>query len=118
MARRTQKPRVERLITGQDYGGGKQLRETMQTARAAGAPAPLAARPAPLAPPPPPSDDPFGPTARPHEPVTAGAPIGPGPGPTAPAGMLPEDPNELIRVMFSQTGHPDILDLLAENGGL
>ena len=39
-----------------------------------------------------------GPSQRPNEPVQAGLPIGPGPGPSGPAAMLSPDERSLIRL--------------------
>jgi hypothetical protein len=76
-----------RYIAGLEYGAGQ---ETMDLQQAA----PLsAALPAPAPPPPGADAVPFGaPTQRPDEPVTAGAPFGPGPGPPEPSQVhLPPD---------------------------
>lgn len=59
----------------------------------------------------------IGPPEDPSVPMTAGLPFGPGPGPDVgkAAGLLPADPDEIIRVMYAASGgHPDILDLLGQ----
>lgn len=72
------------LPTGQEYGQRKTLTDSLKAAPIA-APAPVAPAPAPAsaAPPAPlPAPPPLnGPTQRPNEPITAGLPVGPGPGP-------------------------------------
>ena len=52
----------------------------------------------------------FGPTARASEPITAGAPLGPGPGPAGPT--PPRDPDMLVRALYRMTRHPDLERLL------
>lgn len=58
------------------------------------------------------------PTARPDEPVTAGLPLGAGPGPEA-LGMLPQAPEDLsfARALYAKYKSPDIRRLIqwAEN---
>jgi len=60
---------------------------------------------------PPQNVDVFGPTARPSEPVTAGAQLGPGVSPGGP-GLVPDDPDQLIRAIYAVYPHPEILRLL------
>lgn len=60
--------------------------------------------------PPVPTTGVFGPTSRPGEPISAGAPVGPGPGPTQPA--FEEDPDIFLRAVYSRFPHPDIARLL------
>lgn len=106
--------RKPQIPTGLDYGERAQL-ERIPTPDSGGQPSASSGQaPAPMARPvvPPQFSDMFGPTERPNEPVTAGIPFGPGPGPNRP--MIPEDPDEIIRVMAELTGHPAILDLLPE----
>lgn len=81
-------------------GGPQGQRQALQAAQQA---VPLPAGPVGMAggaqaPPPPdmPRPDIFGPTARPDEPLTAGAALGAGP---PNPGMLPEDPAELLRLL-------------------
>jgi hypothetical protein len=47
-----------------------------------------------------------GPTARPHEPITAGLPVGPGPGPEAAGGPAPVA--QAYRDLAAQTKDPDL----------
>ena len=53
--------------------------------------------------------DVFGATARPNEPLTAGAPAGPGPNGI---GMLPEDPVEFLRAVWLQFPSPGLRRLI------
>lgn len=57
--------------------------------------------------------DVFGPTERPNEPPTEGAPLGPGKGR---AQLLPDDPYESLRAVYSVHPHPDIAALLERAG--
>lgn len=52
----------------------------------------------------------FGPTQRPREPITAGAPEGPGrnPRPT----LQQQDPDLLLRAIYARFPHPDIARIL------
>jgi hypothetical protein len=43
-------------------------------------------------------------------PITAGARGGAGPGPAQP--VFPEDPDEIIRIAYQMTGHPDLLEMI------
>lgn len=49
------------------------------------------------------------PTGMPGEPVTAGAGIGPGPGPSS---YFQDDPDELLQVIYEQTGDDELRSLL------
>ena len=73
--------------TGLPYGDRQKLIQAQHAVPMAPAPAPQTAPAAPAAPqtptPPPGALDFLRPTERPNEPVTAGLPIGPGPGPEA-----------------------------------
>ena len=100
-----------RLASGGDYGD-RAASEAMQQAAplaaagqasTTGAPAGSATGPqgAPL-------PDVFGPTARPGEPITAGAPLGAGPN----GSMLPDDPDAQLRALYEAYPHPDLLALL------
>lgn len=60
-----------RYIQGDQYGDSQEINQVAQAAPLAAGPKPPAARPTPIS----------APTQRPDEPVTAGAPVGPGPGP-------------------------------------
>lgn len=57
----------------------------------------------------------FAPTAFPDEPVTAGAPFGPGPGPTAPAPRVAPGPRltDTLAKVWASTGDPQIAALLS-----
>lgn len=53
----------------------------------------------------------FRPTDRPNEPITAGLPIGPGPGPET--GMLdPGDPDVILQALYKILPHPEIARLM------
>lgn len=108
--------------TGLPYGEHKALVDTQRQVPIAAAPpapvpggagaTPLPATPAPLAPAPgsfPPLDRP---TERPHEPITAGAPVGAGPGPEA-VGQLPATLSSVIAQAAQASGSTD-LQFLAE----
>lgn len=57
------------------------------------------------------------PTQRPAEPLTAGAPIGPGPGPEAlAAGPPPNTGKALIQAMVRENPSPELFALLADLG--
>lgn len=75
----------ERGFTGQTYGTRQAQIEAVRAVPAAPPPAPQTGPPPvdPNAPKPGSMPDLFGPTDHPDEPVTAGAPVGPGPGPEA-----------------------------------
>jgi len=101
-----------RLAPGGPYGQRQALEQTQQAA-------PLAAgtgsgAPSPSAPPPTPGLEEgfggggvFGPTQRPQEPANTGL--------TPQGGMLDEDPDMLVRYLYSLYPHPDILRLLDPN---
>lgn len=80
------------------YGERKQLRQQQNAA------------PMEREPPPGLTQGVFGPSQRSTEPITAGAPLGPGPGPTGP--QPPQDPDMLIRAMYRLTRHPDLERIL------
>lgn len=53
------------------------------------------------------------PSARPQEPLTAGMPMGPGPGPVAPP--RPQDGSlALLRAMLAENPDPELFALMAE----
>jgi len=93
LSRRTDGGPAQKLrpITGLPYGQNQELNAEQAAAPLAQTPGPGAAAPSPgsgPAMPPPPT--PFAaPTERPNEPVTAGAALGPGPGPEALTGSPP-----------------------------
>lgn len=93
LSRRTDGGPAQKLrpVTGLPYGQNQELNSEQAAAPLAQTPGPGAAAPSPgpgSAMPPPPT--PFSaPTERPNEPVTAGAPMGPGPGPEALGGPPP-----------------------------
>lgn len=94
-SQRTDKQPI-RDVTGLPYGDGKALREAQQAAPLAQASAP----PAPEA-------IPFGaPTNKPGQPVTAGAALGPGPGPEVLARRAPGAPagSTLIQALQRAAG--------------
>lgn len=51
----------------------------------------------------------FGPSTQPNQPLTAGNPLGAGPGDPS---VLPEDPDMLLRALYSIYPHPAILKLM------
>lgn len=57
----------------------------------------------------------FAPTAFPDEPVTAGAPFGPGPGPTTQTPVVPQGPRltDTLAKVWASTGDPQIAALLS-----
>lgn len=94
-----------RTTTGQQYGQAQQQQQSQQQI-------PLPQAPPPMGPPPTPLDAPSG---RPDEPVTSGAPLGPGPGPESLG--LPEPPAQLspieeLRAIASVYDYPEIRELL------
>lgn len=104
-AKRTDRNSVQpaREMTGGAYGENKALMET-QTA------SPMSASPAmPM-----PSMQLGGPTSRPNEPVTAGAPIGAGPGPevlpTAP--QAPDETATFLRQLAALNADPDLIRIV------
>lgn len=70
-----------------------------------GGPAGAGGRPMPS----PPSDM-FAPTARPGEPITAGAAVGPGAGPQ----HIPPDPDEALWVIYEQLPNDDLYALIQQ----
>jgi hypothetical protein len=58
-----------------------------------------------------PEYDVFSPTRRPAEPITAGVPVGPGPGSLV-GDNLRTDPNVLLQAMISVYPHPVLMALL------
>ena len=58
--------------------------------------------------------DVFGATTRPGEPLTAGAPAGPG---SNGIGMLPDDPVEFLRAVYLQFPSPGLRRLIETSGG-
>ena len=57
--------------------------------------------------------DVFGPTSRPGEPLTAGAPAGPG---SNGIGMLPDDPTEFLRAVYLMYPSPGLRRLIETSG--
>lgn len=107
-----------RVAAGQAYGE-RQAQEQAQRA------VPLPAAPPVQVPPPSPAPGPapgsFGafnrPTERPDEPLTAGMPMGPGPGPEAVAGSFMLSGNDQLiaelRGLYATYPNPDVARLLA-----
>lgn len=98
-------------VPGQTYGDQAQQQRALQVV-----PLPNQAPPGPQAPPP--GAVPFDhPTQRPNEPVTAGLPSGPGPGPEMLGNINPPDPQiaklsqylPVLEVMASQPNASDTL---------
>ena len=116
MARRRSNQQPTRVPTGGPLGQRQQLEQAQNTIplpRSGGVSTPPPPAPggpptpgsaaAPVAPP-----NVFGPTGRPDEPVTAGAPVGPGPN----GGMLPDDPVQFLRAIAMQYPSAGIQRLL------
>jgi hypothetical protein len=97
-----------RRIPGMDYGEQKALTEQQQAA-------PLPKTTTPQAQPRPgtPQMDVFAGTQRPSEPVTSGLDFGPGVGPQAP---ISDDPDMLLRAIYSVYPDPLLLRLLGNKG--
>ncbi len=97
-------------------GGPQGQRQQLETAQQA---IPLPAGPVPpggAAPPngvPVSRPDVFGVTSRPGEPLTAGAPAGPGPNGI---GILPDDPIEFLRAIYVQFPSPGLRRLIETSG--
>lgn len=60
----------------------------------------------------------FGPTERPGEPPTSGAPLGPGRSPEPIPTPAQEDPDLMLRAIYSVFPHPDIARLLLRRRNL
>ena len=110
-ARNTQdNTQAVRRIPGVDFGEQKALTEQQQAA-------PLPKDTTPQAQPtmrrPLPQMDVFAQTQRPSEPVTSGLPFGPGVGPTEP---VSDDPDMLLRAIYSVYPDPLLLRLLGNKG--
>lgn len=111
---RTQKIQVP---PSAEYGQGEKLRRAQQAVPMAGAPAAPSAAPAGAAPPmfATPEDTPTltDPTRRPDEPLEAGMPFGPGPGPTAgPPGM--SDTEARLRALYQAFPTNELRDLIRQ----
>jgi hypothetical protein len=110
---RAQAPTAPR---GQQYGQAAQQMRSQAAVPMAGAPPPqaFAAPAAPRGPDPGSFGDFLRPTERPDEPVTAGAPVGPGPGPEAlpPTGDTTIDE---IRALYMQYGQPESIREILED---
>jgi len=110
-ARNTQdNTQAVRRIPGMPYGEQQALTQQQQAA-------PLPKDTTPQAQPamrrPIPQMDVFAQTQRPSEPVTSGLPFGPGVGPTAP---VSDDPDMLLRAIYSVYPDPLLLRLLGNKG--
>ena len=110
-ARNTQdNTQAVRRIPGVDFGEQKALTEQQQAA-------PLPKDTTPQAQPAMrrqiPQMDVFAQTQRPSEPVTSGLPFGPGVGPTEP---VSDDPDMLLRAIYSVYPDPLLLRLLGNKG--
>lgn len=106
------KAKVKRMTApGQTYGKATQQMASQQAVPMGGAPTEIQGRQAAKQPPLPPLN---APTARPNEPITAGAPFGAGPGPVA-AGIPAYDPRaaalEQLRMIAQMEQNDDLADL-------
>lgn len=117
-------------FTGQTYGEGSRQRASQRMMRPGPSPTDVAAQraagsrrvtvPRRTTPPPPPQTDELGPFDRPtefpDEPVTAGAPVGPGPNtPMVPIGIQPGSKEDLtlrLRAIASKYPNPALLQML------
>lgn len=104
-SKRTDRNAVQpaREMTGGAYGENKALMETQTSA-------PMSAAPAMAMP----SMQLAGPTARPDEPITAGAPVGAGPGPEIlpSAPQAPDDTAALLRQIAVLNPDPDLIRIV------
>jgi hypothetical protein len=102
--------------TGQQYGKATAQRDAQRAMPVQAPPGPPAPQtpPAAQAPGPAPGSlgELLGPTARPDEPLTHGAPFGPGPGPAAPATNPDQAAVDRLRLLYRQTGLPSLGRLL------
>ena len=111
-ARNTQdNTQAVRRIPGVAYGEQQALTEQQQAAPLPKSTTPQAQPVAPRRPMP--QMDIFAETQRPSEPVTAGLPFGPGVGPTEP---IADDPDMLLRAIYSVYPDPLLLRLLRGKG--
>ena len=111
-ARNTQdNTQAVRRIPGMPYGEQQALTQQQQAAPLPKATTPQAQPVRPRRPMP--QMDIFAETQRPSEPVTAGLPFGPGVGPTEP---IADDPDMLLRAIYSVYPDPLLLRLLRGKG--
>lgn len=108
-----------KVATGEPYGVAQQLENAQRAIplpNSAATPASPAAAPAPVdaGPPALPGQSPFDrPTERPQEPVTAGLPSGPGPGPEILASAPPDLIGAQLRTLFARYPNDDLLRVMA-----
>ena len=98
-----------RSFPAQFQGQRQQLAQQQAAAPLATGQSPVGAQPGAGSTPPLLAQSPFRPTDRPDEPVTEGIPFGPG---GSGAGVLPPDPDELLRSLARIFPHPHLLSLL------
>ncbi len=111
-ARNTQdNTQAVRRIPGMPYGEQQELTQQQQAAPLPKATTPQAQPVRPTRPMP--QLDVFAETQRPNEPVTSGLPFGPGLGPTEP---IADDPDMLLRAIYSVYPDPLLLRLLRGKG--
>jgi len=111
-ARNTQdNTQAVRRIPGMPYGEQQELTQQQQAAPLPKATTPQAQPARPTRPMP--QLDVFAETQRPNEPVTSGLPFGPGVGPTEP---IADDPDMLLRAIYSVYPDPLLLRLLRGKG--
>lgn len=94
-----------RYVSGGDYGDGQEMMAIQQGAPMAAAPETPRPSAIPLS----------APSERPDEPVTAGAPVGPGPGPEA-LGLQPEtdEAARIIRALYVAAPSPGLRRLVEQ----
>lgn len=117
MSRRTDggPQQVQAQMTGMNYGENKDFMDIQSSAPLAATPSvsgvsPRAARPTPQPQPQSTQAPLFAPTQRPNEPVTAGAPVGEGPGPI-PYTQQQTNLTATLRKMLDNSPNQDIQDL-------
>lgn len=103
-------PIVPKVPNGLPHGQRQVLEAQASAGASAGGSAPASSPPGGGPPFRVPSGGIMGPTTRPGEPITAGAPVGAGPGPEQP--MLPDDPDLWLKTLAQKFPHPDIIALL------
>lgn len=108
-----------KVAPGEPYGQAQMLENAQRVVplpNSAAVPAPAAPPTAQAAPGPPAlagQNEFAGPTQRPNEPVTAGLPTGPGPGPEILSSAPPDVIGAQLRAIFAQYPNDDLLRVMA-----